>query len=188
MSRTYSAEQRAEAVALAASIGPLKAGDALGIPRRTVAYWTHQPAAGPIIAAAEATIAQRLTEAHRVALDAVLLGLADPKARLGDRAQALRVLGEQLALAEGRATSRSENLNVQVDGMDYMQRAEMTRYVESLLAKLDAGVAGEIDEVEAVVMQTVGYVRDIRRLVDTGEVADDEEAARLILERERTSG
>lgn len=75
----------------------------------------HQPAASPIIAAAEAGIAERLTAAHAVALEAVRKALDDPKARLGDKAQALRVLGEQAALAEGRATSRTESMNLNLN-------------------------------------------------------------------------
>ena len=133
--RSYSMEQRAEAVALAASIGPLKAGDALGIPRRTVAWWCHRPAAGPIIAAAERTIAQRLSEAHRVALDAVLAGLADPSAKLGDRAAALRVLGEQAALAQGRATSRIESTNLNVNaetGLTDPETMQLRAWLESM--------------------------------------------------------
>jgi hypothetical protein len=103
--RTYTAEFRAEAVALAAVIGPLKAGQQLGIPPRNVARWCHEPAASPIIAAIELSFAEKLEAAHARALAAVEEGLNDPKARLGDRAQALRVLGEQSQLAHGRATA-----------------------------------------------------------------------------------
>jgi len=105
---SYTAEQRAEAVALAASIGPLKAAKQLGLPKSTVALWMHRPAAAPIIAEANRAIAERLEEAHSEALSAVLAGLRDPRSRLGDRAAALRTLGEQLALAKGRATSNVE--------------------------------------------------------------------------------
>jgi transposase-like protein len=123
--RQYTPSERADAVALAATVGPKRAAEQLGIPPRTVAYWTHQPAAAPIIAAAEATIASRLEAAASIALEAVTEGLRDPRARLGDRARALEVLATQANLASGRATMRSENVNLNVteyeamlDGMD----------------------------------------------------------------------
>lgn len=111
MARSYSEFEKAEARALAAAIGPVKASEKLGIPRRTVSYWMHQPAASAIIAAAEQDIADQLRASHALALAEVTAGLRDPKARLGDKAAALRILGEQLALAEGRATSNT-NINV----------------------------------------------------------------------------
>jgi hypothetical protein len=101
---TYTPEQKAEAVALATTIGPLRAGKRLGIPPRNVARWTHEPAASPIIARVEADIAERLERAHAKALAAVEAGLDDPNARLSDKAQSLRVLGDQSQLAHGRAT------------------------------------------------------------------------------------
>jgi hypothetical protein len=142
--RTYQAEERAEAVALAASLGPKKAALQLGYPIRTVSHWTHgdthRADLAPVMQAAEATIAARLTAAHRVALDAVLAGLADPKSRLGDRAAALRTIGEQLALAEGRATSRTESTNLNVNlpagsplaELSAEERAELRAYIEGI--------------------------------------------------------
>jgi hypothetical protein len=103
--RSYTAEQRAEAVALSASVGPLKAAKQLGIPARTVASWGHRQESSAIIRAAHQDIAESLRFAHAETLDSVMRGVRDPKSRLGERAAALRVLGEQLALAEGRATS-----------------------------------------------------------------------------------
>jgi DNA-binding transcriptional MerR regulator len=117
--RHYQPSERADAVALAATVGPKRAAEQLGIPPRTVAYWTHQPAASPIIAAAEASIAERLETAASIALEAVTEGLRDPKARLGDRARALEVLATQANLATGRATMRSENVNVNVNVTEY---------------------------------------------------------------------
>lgn len=179
--RTYSAEERAEAVALAASIGPLRAGDTLGIPRRTVASWMHTPAAGPIIAAAEANIAERLTEAHRVALEAVLSGLAEPTAKLGDRARALEVLGNQAALAEGRATARTESMNlsmnVNVNAATWEQLEEARRYTASLLEQLDAG---GVDEVEEAVSQGLQFERHMRELEADGIAATPAEAVEMM--------
>ena len=112
--RQYSTEERADAVALAATIGPKRAAEQLGIPPRTVAYWTHKPAAAPIIAEAERNIAERLEAAASIALEAVVQGLGDPFAKLGDRARALEVLATQANLASGRATAISQNVNLNI--------------------------------------------------------------------------
>jgi hypothetical protein len=107
--RSYTAEQKAEAVGLAYSVGPKKAGEQLGIPPRTVAYWKSHGTGSAVVEAAISVvavdIASRLRAAHELALERVIDGLQDPRSRLGDRATALRTLGEQLALAENRATA-----------------------------------------------------------------------------------
>jgi hypothetical protein len=117
--RTYTHAERSDAVALAAAIGPKMAAKQLGYPVTTVVYWCHQPAASPIIAAAEASIAERLEAAASIALEAVTDGLRDPKARLGDRARALEVLATQANLATGRATMRSENTTLNLNVTEY---------------------------------------------------------------------
>jgi len=152
MTRTYLASEKAEAVALAASIGPLRAGDALGIPRRTVASWMHKPEHSEVIRAAEATIAERLKAAHALALDAALAFLKEPSGshRGSDIAALLRTLGEQLALAEGRATSRTESTNLNFNipegsplaDLTWEEREELRRFVAAMpdpLAQLTEG-------------------------------------------------
>lgn len=139
--RTYSATERADAVALASTVGPVKAAAELGIPKRNVARWMHRPEHSPIIRAAEATIAERLAVAHEKALAAVMAGLDDPKARLGDKATALRVLGEQRLLAEGRATARTESMSMNVDitaGLSDAQRDELRDAIDATLAARQA--------------------------------------------------
>jgi len=117
----YSKDQRAEAVALAANIGPLKAAKQLGYPPRTVASWMHKPAATAVIAKVEADIATRLAEAHELSLGILRARLTDPKARLGEIAQAVRVLGEQRLLAEGRATA---NIGVHASLTDLLTESQ----------------------------------------------------------------
>jgi hypothetical protein len=114
MKRHYTEAERMAGVALAATVGPLRASQELGIPMTTVAYWMHRPSSSPIIAAAEANIADRLEAAASIALEAVTEGLRDPKARLGDRARALEVLATQANLAAGRATAISSNVNLNI--------------------------------------------------------------------------
>jgi hypothetical protein len=79
----------------------------------------HRPSSVPIIQEAEASIAERLEAAASIALEAVTDGLRDPKARLGDRARALEVLATQANLATGRATMRSENVNLNLNVTEY---------------------------------------------------------------------
>ena len=163
--RHYQPSERADAVALAATIGPKRAAEQLGIPPRTVAYWTHQPAASPIIAAAEASIAERLEAAASIALESVTEALRDPKARLGDRARALEVLATQANLATGRATMRSESVNVNLTEYESALSdmspvnlramvAEMVAYnggnpVDHVLAALRCLTPEQRDELEA---------------------------------------
>ena len=138
--RSYTAEQKAEAVRLATSVGPKRAGEQLGIPGRTVAYWMHQPSASPIIVAAEVKIADRLRAAHAEALQAVMDGVRDPRSRLGDRATALRVLGEQLALAEGRS-SLNIDLHAQANPIDALSPED----AQQLAQVIDAVVRHDAD-------------------------------------------
>ena len=108
--RTYTAQQRAEAVGLALAVGPVKAGESLGIPVRTVASWTNgeRKELAPIIAASRQQIADRLWETVQAATEAVLKGLQDPHARLSDKARALEVAMHSHALLTGAPTERTE--------------------------------------------------------------------------------
>jgi len=111
--RDYTDQERAEAVAMGAVCGPLKAAKALGIPPRTLSGWMRRPASNEARAEAERVIAQRLADAHELALGRLHVALQAKDARLGDIARAVEVLGQQRALAEGRATG---NLNVLLGG------------------------------------------------------------------------
>lgn len=149
MSRTYSAEEKASAVALAASIGPLKAARQLGIPPRTVASWTHLPAASPIIAAAHATLAQRLASAHDEALAIAKARLHGPKLADRDLASYIRVFGEQRALAEGRATANVELHATTADAavheaLEELSDDERDSAMHWMRRMVQANVAGEI--------------------------------------------
>lgn len=174
--RRYSAATMAEGVALAATVGPAKAGEVLGVPRRTVADWTHAPAATPILAQAERTIAGRLKEAHREALELVMAGLRDPKARLLDKARALEVIGTQLALAEGRATS---NLNVRTlseDPMAGLAEEELRRRAMDFLDELkeldDEDAAAALAALAAPL--TIDERREMRKALDRAAKAAQE--------------
>jgi transposase-like protein len=113
--RTYTIEEKSATVALALSIGPLRAAKQLGIPPRTVAAWTSGERSaktlGPVVTATRQQAADRLWETLQRATDAVEDGLKDPRQRLGDRARALEVLVHAHELIAGRAT---ENVAMQV--------------------------------------------------------------------------
>src|SRR5438046_2922746 len=108
--RTYTEAERVQAIAL--PLADKEAAAQLGIPRRTVTYWRAQyregrhSAATPILEATRQDIAAKLWEAVTVGTEEVLRRMRDPKARLSDVAQALRVVAEQHALLTGGATAR----------------------------------------------------------------------------------
>jgi hypothetical protein len=56
-------------------------------------------------------LADRLKVAASMALNSVVAGLQDPKARLSDRARALEILLQQHALITGQPTERTESLS-----------------------------------------------------------------------------
>lgn len=108
--RSYTEAERAEAVGVALTIGTKKAAVQLGIPRRTLSSWLQRPTAEvqAAIVRTHDDVAARLWEAVTAGTDAVLAGLRDPKARLGEKATALRIVVEAHALITGQATSRTE--------------------------------------------------------------------------------
>jgi len=106
----WPAETRAEAVGLAMSVGVKEAGRRLGVPYRTISHWMGRPDVQAMIVRSQDDVAARLWEAITIGTDAVLEGLRDPKAGLGDKASALRIVMESHALLSGRATA---NVNVQ---------------------------------------------------------------------------
>lgn len=108
-----------------------------GIPRRTVsAILKRQPVADVVTAEVQADMLTRMKEAHERALTAVHAGLDDPKARLADKAAALRILGEQINLTEGRSTSnlavavRGEGDYPLTDGLSDAERAALRAVID----------------------------------------------------------
>ena len=140
MTRTYSAETKAEAVGLALSIGIRPAARRLGIPFRTIAHWCEHPDAQAAILRSRESVAARLWQAVDAGTAAVLEGLRDPKARLGDKANALRVVIEAHALVTGGPTARMESLNVTLDArrdLEPSQAAALRDWIDTLLASSD---------------------------------------------------
>jgi len=110
---TYGPAVKAEAVALALTVGPNAAADQLGIPRRSVANWMHAPAAAAIGEATRAGIEDQLWRSFCRAVDVLsgMLGTAEhpPQGlKLGDVARTVETLLRSYQLLTGRATERLE--------------------------------------------------------------------------------
>lgn len=161
--RTYSDGERAEAVALSLTIGADAAAKRLGIPRRNISRWrrTPTPVVAGVIEASAQDIARKLWEAVDAGTDAVLAGLRDPKGRLGDKANALRIVVEAHALLTGGPTARSESLNVNVVPGDTPE------FRRSARAWLDELIAAPDDELVAWARD--GVARIIRDALDEAE-------------------
>lgn len=95
--RSYTDDERVEAVALALVIGSSKAGDQLGIPRRTVNKWTHRPEFAHLQPETRERIDGLLERTVRLALIEVEKGLQDPRISLRQKAKALEIIGRQAA-------------------------------------------------------------------------------------------
>ncbi|MDP8905607.1 MAG: hypothetical protein M3N29_09925 [Chloroflexota bacterium] len=134
--QAYSAEERAEAVGLAMSVGDHEAARRLGIPRRTISEWRHQPGMQPVVSASREQVAERLWEAVVVGTEEVLRGLRDPKARLSDKARALEVVAREHALLTGRATSHALVAQWRAGSADDLTSDEQAALRDALRAEL----------------------------------------------------
>ena len=135
MTRSHQPADRAKAIGLALAVGAVNASDATGIPRRTISSWLSGERPAPeldaALAASRDDVVAKLWEAVSAGTAAVLDGLRDPRARLGDKAQALRVVSEQYALLTGRATERSETFT-------YAEHRDVTAPSEDQQRRRDA--------------------------------------------------
>ena len=117
----YSDAERAEAVALALSIGPKAAAKRGTVPERTLYRWMAEVrtddgrAARVIPVETRQEVAAALWEVVAAGTAEALRRIADPKTRAGELAQLLKVAAEQHALLAGGATSRNENINLNAD-------------------------------------------------------------------------
>ena len=144
--RSYTEQERADAVGLALAVGAKQAAAKLAIPRRTVSSWMQRPTPGiaAAIGRSRDDVAARLWEAVTTGTDAVLAGLRDPKARLGDKASALRIVVEAHALISGGPTARTESTVTTEARLSDHERAQLADFLDDLLASgadLDAFTA-----------------------------------------------
>ena len=106
--RQFTKQQKSEAVGYALTMGSRLAAQRTGCPRRLIDNWVKDPALLDMAKQADDQMVQRLSEVMSEGIDAVRLGLQDPKASLQGKAQALRVVTEARALLSGGATQRTE--------------------------------------------------------------------------------
>jgi len=134
--RSYTEAERADAVGAALTVGTKAAAAKLGIPRRTLSSWLQRPTAEIQLAIGRSRddVAARLWEAVTAGTDAVLTGLRDPKARLGDKANALRIVVEAHALVSGGATARTETAVTMDAGLSWEERDQLADFLDGLIA------------------------------------------------------
>jgi transposase-like protein len=108
MHRSYTSEQKAQAVGTALAVGSKRASHELGIPRRTIDYWINHPEFAELRQRAREDVADQMWAGVQIAIVEVVDALTNPKVPLRDKAQALDVLFKQHALLTGAATSRTE--------------------------------------------------------------------------------
>lgn len=149
--RTYTMAERTEAVGLALAVGPLKAGEQLGIPGRTVASWANGERQAPevraVILSSRQALADRMNEILSVASEQVLAGLRDPKQRLGDRVRALEVALDAARIlgADMPDTGLSDDEALQLEDWLRVHASEIAA-AESEVAALPEMAPGPIEE------------------------------------------
>jgi len=142
--RTYTAEERAAAVGLAMSIGPMRAAHQLGYPVRTVTAWAagerHGSDVAPIVAASRQEMGAVLQEAADLGASTLLAVMRDPEASAVAKVRAAEVAIDKHLLFSGAATSRTENYGVNVNlpagsplaELSAEERAELRAYIEGI--------------------------------------------------------
>jgi len=125
---------------LALAIGSKAAAARLSIPKRTISSWMRSPSTEvqAAIVSSRQDVAARLWEAVSAGTQAVLEGLRDPKARLGDKAAALRIVVEAHALISGEPTSRTATVDeTLIPQSTYEQEQQLVAWLDQLLAADD---------------------------------------------------
>jgi transposase-like protein len=142
--RTYTAEERAAAVGLAMSIGPMRAAHQLGYPVRTVTAWRagerHGDDVAPIVAASRQEMGAVLQEAADLGASTLLAVMRDPKASAVAKVRAAEVAIDKHLLFSGAATSRTESTSVNYNipegsplaEMTWEEREELRRYIAAI--------------------------------------------------------
>lgn len=157
--RTYTPEQRAQAVARASVIGPKVAARELGIPYRSVARWHSSPS--PELAAVRLEAARSLIDEYAELETLALARVREtlPTAPAHHAARALEVIAEHRALLAGEATARTESANLHVNVSTYeaaLERMDPVAFRALMVEIAEYGGRSPVDSVIAV----------LRRLTD----------------------
>ena len=138
--RRYTKAEKAQAVAAAAMTSTEAASESLGIPRRTLGYWTTLPEFAELRQKTREDVADMFWGAVQIGVDQVAIGLLDPDAPLRDKSVALGILYDKHALLTGQATSRSESRALTED-MDDHERDALRTAIDRELARRMAEVS-----------------------------------------------
>jgi transposase-like protein len=113
MPNVYTAPFRAQTVALARERGVKAASKETGVHFTTIYEWLKRPDMAPIIERVDLATGDKIIAARDLAVALVTEGL--PKMRPHDQVKALEVLDKSATLIEGRATSRVESMNMNIN-------------------------------------------------------------------------
>lgn len=134
--------ERAAAVGLATVVGVAEASRQTGIPRQTVQDWFESPEFGELRQRTKDQVADEWWAGVQRGMRAVIREF-DGDAPLRDKAVAVGVMFDKLALMRGEATSRTESRSL-IDDLDDHEteifgevvRAELTRRADELAAEV----------------------------------------------------
>lgn len=154
------------------AIGAKAAGTRLGISRRTISSWMRTPSTEvqAAIGRSRDDVAARLWEAVTAGTDAVLTGLRDPKARLGDKANALRIVVEAHALLTGGPTARTATVD-ETPQISWEAEQAGIAFLDDLLGKSDDELAAWAEQGGLVLLRDTAQEAD-RLLTDGKGPAD----------------
>lgn len=146
----HTPEQKAEVAGLRASGLTHEAiAQRTGIPRRSVtAILASTPISTVVEAATLEQVSSRLWAVVSAGTEEALRRIHDPATKAGELAQLLKVAADQYALLNGQATSRTENLNVNIEEERPLTTAEQRAQLVGWLELIERSTDDELTEFE----------------------------------------
>lgn len=162
--RQYTDAEKAEAVALAMTIGSKPAAAQLGIPRRTVSSWLQKPPVGLQVMATGRDVAESFWRVVDEGTKAMLARIHDPKTKAGELATIVKTAVDSHALLTGGVTSRTASVNVNVDGADALSAEDRDQVSDWYHSLADPTLEDQIRAAphDELVAWVLGQVRAMR--------------------------
>jgi hypothetical protein len=153
--RIHSDARRAEAIGLGLALGADEAAKRTGIARRTISRWLADPrrVEEAVDPTTHEAIVGKLWEAVTVGTDAVLAGLRDPRARLGDKARALEIVSERHALLTGHSTANIAYSEAGARDPDHVAEQWLADLIADLPMDEKARLAHELDTAQCRILE-----------------------------------